>query len=608
MSGQPYRTPIDIAKFRNEYLSNLNLEISNVDKNFKANQIYQRTGAPSQPTDTRTTEEKLTDLNRLRIEIRSRLGEIMSGEDANNVVEGLDDNEARFLAQQIDTIIADIKPKYRLGMPAAAFYTYLMKYMEKFNDTQGIEYGLQQRTGEQLIANQELVMEMLPEKNDINSLKRVVELTGEMQGSIVLRQLDSIRKIVEDLPRIYNSVSDLTNAVLKDDILEALAELTQDLPTKTQLDSLKRALEVATESGDRSQMNRILFKLNELTTTTGEVELEVSSLNEDLRKQNIDPIPLPTKAVLREKEIPLAEAELSPREREFGRDVVIIDEIPYSYYNPQIISGLPLDTKKGGQQSLMGYVKAIKFINPMVYDDIFDSKTITQVRKLGASTVREILLNNDRRLEQLWDLYRERFELTQISSQRKESTRPTMGRGFGLNPNKRIIRGRGISKIDYSAGIQSEPEYVPFGKYIVNRRRLADGILMIKRHNGQFIQDFKTKRISPNLTTVFRKVAGGSLPSFTDLEKLDDDEREYLRHVANKSHLSSKLEVPSPKKDKNETLINQFEIMRGQLIAGNDSKELVKKFKQVIVEMLDQDLIPRGHAKDILIELARKDY
>ena len=74
MSGLPNRKPTDSEKFRKEYLATLALQARNDAINYEANKVYQRTGAPAQPTDTRNTTEKLSDLNRIIIEIRSRLG------------------------------------------------------------------------------------------------------------------------------------------------------------------------------------------------------------------------------------------------------------------------------------------------------------------------------------------------------------------------------------------------------------------------------------------------------------------------------------------------------------------------------------------------------
>ena len=41
MSGQPVKTPSDVAIFRKEYMDSLKLQSENNDKNYKANQFYQ---------------------------------------------------------------------------------------------------------------------------------------------------------------------------------------------------------------------------------------------------------------------------------------------------------------------------------------------------------------------------------------------------------------------------------------------------------------------------------------------------------------------------------------------------------------------------------------
>ena len=86
MSGQPNRNPTDPSKFRQQYLANLALEANINDKNLQANKIYKKTGeVPSQMTDNRTTAEKLADIERLKIDVRSELSEITDGENANAI-------------------------------------------------------------------------------------------------------------------------------------------------------------------------------------------------------------------------------------------------------------------------------------------------------------------------------------------------------------------------------------------------------------------------------------------------------------------------------------------------------------------------------------------
>lgn len=181
--------------------------------------------------------------------------------------------------------------------------------------------------------------------------------------------------------------------------------------------------------------------------------------------------------------------------------------------------------------------------------------------------------------------------------------------GTGMKKSRKgKMNGKGIA-IDYNAGIRADSSrqsnYVPFGRFIINRNKLADGIIMMKRPNGAFMGDIKTKRISNNLKNVFDKIVGGNIPTFNDYNKLDDDEREYLKYVSTKANLEDKLAVPTPNKDNDEKLINKYEIYKGQICAGQDNKEMVQDFKKLLVLLCDKKLLPRRQVSDILIDLAR---
>jgi hypothetical protein len=166
----------------------------------------------------------------------------------------------------------------------------------------------------------------------------------------------------------------------------------------------------------------------------------------------------------------------------------------------------------------------------------------------------------------------------------------------------------GSVKIDITAGIppqEKQANYVPFGKYILNRNKLNDGVVMIKRPNGSFMGDLQSRRISNNLKNIFQKVVGGNIPNFQDFSKLDEDEKEYLHYVAKKTNLVDKLQVPTPKKDNEEKMIDKFQILRGQIVAGNDNIQLINEFKKLVLKMSDEKLLPRRQVSDILIDLEK---
>jgi hypothetical protein len=170
------------------------------------------------------------------------------------------------------------------------------------------------------------------------------------------------------------------------------------------------------------------------------------------------------------------------------------------------------------------------------------------------------------------------------------------------------MKGKGVS-IDFDAGIKSDNKkqsnYVPFGKFIINRKKLEDGIIMIKRPNGAFMGELQSRMVGSKLKNVFEKIVGGSVPSFNDYNKLDADEIEYLHYVSKKANLLDKLDVPSPKKDDDEKMMHRFEVLRGQLMAGQDNKQMISEFKKLILDMTDKKLLPRRQVSDILIDIEK---
>jgi hypothetical protein len=604
MSGQPYRNALDIAKFRSEYLANLGLQASINDANLQANKIYVRTGAPTQPTDTRTTTEKLADLYRIRIDIRSKLGDIMSGDDAQNVVEGLDDNEAKFLAQQLPTITADLKPKYRLGVPADIFNQYFQKYMNKYQETQGVEYNLQQSSGQQMLANQRLILTNMASKSDINDIEDAIREVG-MKNTAIGKQISVNLKQIEDvldaLPETFDAINETNNAILKAKLLEGVNGLVAELPTKSQLTDLLHQLAVAQEKRDVITTDLIMRRIAGITDYAGDLQEELRTLRFQIRQAGGEEV---------QQAIPLGEVSaMKSGGDEFGS--VNYSGLEYTYVPSRFLSGMK-KTSQFSEPNMVDYIEAMKKANPSALRAIRVLNVAeSTLRSYDKTKLQGLLTSNDRAIQELWRTAPASTSSASSSTQGKQQGNiqdffgkkdDKIGKGFKMY-------GGGVkNKVDYNAGILPTANYVPFGNYLINRKKLEDGIVMIKRHSGQFMGDMKTKRVSPNLTTIFKKVSGGQLPSFNDYEKLDDDEREYLQYVAKKSNLADKLQVPSPKKDKTEQLVNQFEIMRGQIIAGNDSKELLKKFKSVLVELAERDLIPKGQMKDILIEIMKKEF
>jgi hypothetical protein len=171
--------------------------------------------------------------------------------------------------------------------------------------------------------------------------------------------------------------------------------------------------------------------------------------------------------------------------------------------------------------------------------------------------------------------------------------------------NSRIgIAGLGLKK--KGRGISSD--YRDFGINKINHKKLDDGILTLRRKSNSNIPDMPSKRISRKLQKIIKHISGGGMPDFNEVNNLENHEKDYLHKLISKSNLTDRLSVPAPSKDQEEKDFHQFEVMKGEIMSGNDSKELVKKFKVLILKLSKQNILPKNEVNELLQDLLSLGY
>jgi len=217
--------------------------------------------------------------------------------------------------------------------------------------------------------------------------------------------------------------------------------------------------------------------------------------------------------------------------------------------------------------------------------------------------------------------YQARIEEYEIANQKAQDAKAEYEQkyskvwGTGLMKRRGRPKGCGISKPKtykesvkahsvLDKGIMETPRFIKFGKYLLNNHKLNnEDIFALKRPSGGNIVEIPSIKISKNLSSVIKKMVGGSMPTYSDISKLSEPEKAYLHKVSQKSNILDKFDIPAPSKDQTEKDIHQFEVMRGEIMAGNDSKELIKKFKLHLMKLSKSGTLPKREVQEILEEL-----
>jgi len=594
-SGLPYKTKMDMAKTRNNYLSNLKLQTQINDQNYNANKTYIRTGQlPVEPTDTRSLTDKLADTQRMKIDLRSKLHSITDGENAGLIVSGLTPDELIFLTQQYAPIFEYMKKNYSVGVPATIFVNYLRRYIEKSNQTMGIEFGLQQSSAQQLIANQQTIMDQMATFNDIRNLADMLMSVGEMSNELQ-NEFEILSEFIFTLPQYMSAVGEEVNAVNKEKMEQLMDYLVEELPTKSDLMELQNELNDAIRLRDRDEITKIINKI------TGQIS---GSIGEDFMEQ----IEILKTMIQQSGEVMEGKPGPAPQSNIDGFSRYIDENITVT---PDTIKDLNILTLKGFMDEcfkLLGTTDRNTFIRDITRNEKYPSYSTVQKNKSLLQNVCNALIDYRKELSQKAtppppEPSPPPPETTKAIP--TETTKAIPTEGFGM-------RGRGIraypsmvldGDVDYNNGISAEPKFIPIGRYLINKNKLNNNIIAIKRPKGSIITKLPSQRVTKHMGNIIRKIIGGSIPTYDDYNELNDDEKIFLKKIANETQITDKLSIPTPKKSEDDKEINQFEILKGQILSGNDNPDLVKQFKTIILKLSKKDLIPKSQVRDLLIDL-----
>ena len=557
MSGQPTKNPLDAERFRKEYLKTLSQKEANNQKNLSANQLFIKTGAPQQPLDTRSASERLANLEALKPEIRSKLLQLMDGGEAEKVVQNASTEQLLTMSQAMPYLISTLKPKWSKGMYADIFLSELDKYIKSVK-------------APAVDSNQMLM------KEDIAGLK------GEFENI------------------------KMANASLRRAIMEKLIYLEMNLPSREELtqlnmmpDKVKREMAL---SGFQDAMSSV--------PTKEQLKKDIDDLSKKSRMGDFRGVE--SSATRLNEEMDLA-GELDAGFRQVMANIVApsADVSVYTGY----ISKEEISKKTLNQ--LNSYVRDLIL---KAHPKFLKDRAMSLAKLKTASQMKGFLIENDDAIRSLLtgsDLQdKDLNEVVPVPNLQMSVQEMEPPSGMGIMRKK--CKGTGLKRvsdlknedIDWKAGIAvpKAPRFIPFGRFVIHKGNLEKDIISLKTPCGACLNDLKSQRVSSRLGGMVRKIVGGGVPTFDEISAMSEDEKGYLHKLASRANILDRLSIPAPDKKKDQIDTDQFEIMKGEIMSGNDSAELIKKFKFLIIKLMGKKLLPARQAKDLLFELASLGY
>jgi len=630
MNPASRKGPSDNAKFRETYLANLALQASNNQKNQNANIIFKQTGAPP-PTmaDYRTTTDKFADIEGLKVLLRGKLASVTDGTIASQIAFSLNEDQLRFAVNAWPTIENDMKAKFAGGVPAPVFMAYLNRLMDTYEKNDFVDLGLSQSSNPTPSPNQ--ILYTLNRGDLIKTLSRLIEKAGNHFGVDIREVLSNIKIQSLDYPS-FKARFDALPEQDKGTINQAINELLETIVPDSYIPQMINSVDMVLQRNDKKAFLSVIEDINEQFELNEQERRLFTTIIRILQGRQVENEPRD----LDEETEALFEEETKQREAE-DFSVPSRPPLPEGVLSVEEFGRIKGTNKKGEPIYAITREQMARKLNSLLEQHKNITARTTTLYTSGNNSGKPIVLGAGAGRSGSWkratesdgraltgvpskayvELYANALrQIHDIIPEPEEEEREggggggeggeeeQEGHGDGLRRRRKSkMKGRGIAHLTEKE-YEKPKVYSQFGRYFINKPKLIhSGIMALRLPSGNFVPHFPTQKVSLALKEVLKHLVSGSQPTYEAVAKMSDEDRDKLVDICRTCHIDMPSIPKSKKMDKDEQDDYRFEVLRGEIMAGNNSPVLVKEFKSLLLKFSRNGKVPRGQAHEILEEL-----
>jgi hypothetical protein len=97
-------------------------------------------------------------------------------------------------------------------------------------------------------------------------------------------------------------------------------------------------------------------------------------------------------------------------------------------------------------------------------------------------------------------------------------------------------------------------------------------------------------------------------PSFGSVYGLTDEEKDLYNKIITETSMEQRLKIPAPELDKDQKMYHRFQVLCGEIDAGNNNLEIIRELKALLVRLANKKILPKAKVHDILLDLAALGY
>lgn len=157
--------------------------------------------------------------------------------------------------------------------------------------------------------------------------------------------------------------------------------------------------------------------------------------------------------------------------------------------------------------------------------------------------------------------------------------------------------GRGIAPVE-------EPSHIEFGKHLLHANNLKKGVLSLHHKGGGRVASIPVQNISEDLRDFIVDTLQRKSASQKDFGRLPIQEQKLFERFATGAGVFHNLGLRPVQDDDDKKNLERFEVLRGEWMAGNNSHELIRELRKLVIHFMEEKRLTKSQARELLLNLA----
>lgn len=181
-----------------------------------------------------------------------------------------------------------------------------------------------------------------------------------------------------------------------------------------------------------------------------------------------------------------------------------------------------------------------------------------------------------------------------------ETIEPEGGKGVMVMGGRKPIL---IKKIGKGLEPVETPSHIQFGKYLLHANNMNKSVLSVHHKGGGRVQSIPVQSMSEDLRDFIVEVLQNKKASQKLFSRLPLSEQKLFEKMSKGAGVHHTLGLKPVKTDEDEKLEDRFEVLKGEWLAGNNSHELVRELRKIVIYFMEEGRLTKSQARELLMTI-----